>query len=307
MSGAVPSLGVALLVLGGAAAPVLQDPVSLSVEVASEQVESGRAFPLVVERRWREDLQPEAWDARLLAPLVLKPAGREARREDGFESETLRFLAYAFPVGELRFEELRFRARPATEVEGGEVQAVAPPFRLEVRSALGEGEAGPPEFPDGPLAPPASGGSLRWWLLLPPLALLWWWWAQARRRAPRSSPRSAPLTTASRARLARETITALQSRRTDELADSAAYDADAVELAATLRGYLEAGLGLACRPLTSEELAPALSASGGAQRVEDLAAFLSYCDREKFGPSAALRAARAQAIDQAIGFVEANA
>ncbi len=287
-----------------------KEPVSIRLELESAAVDFGRAFPLAVERRWPAGLVPEAWDDRQLAPLVLEPAGREERLADGVVVETLRFQAYAFQAGTLRWEELSLRARPPAGEAGEEHRAVAPLAELVVLSALGEGEPGLAEFPDGPLDEPGADGNRVFLLLLAPFAFWLLWWLQRRRGLGAAAETRAPAPGASvRSRAAQQALAAIEALRGRQPLDPPAFDADAVEIVGLLRRFLEQGLGLPAQPWTSEELLLLLRPrfAPEAAPMPALARCLAYCDREKFGSPAALLAAREEALAAAAAFVEGAA
>lgn len=284
-------------------------PVWIRVEAGASTVEFGRAFPLTVVRSWSEDLVPEAWSDRQLAPLVVKPAGTEQRRRGGRVVETRRFDAYAFVSGPLRLERVALRARPLVGGGGPESErsAVAGLLELEVRPAILDEDDGAAEFPDGPLAP----ADRRWWwkpglaAVLVALVLLILKRRAAGSGGSSSSSRAPGLS--ARDRAAREALDALDHLRALEPAAAAAFDRDAVLIASLLRGFLARAFDLPGPRRTTEELLGLSRARFGdaAPCLAPLAACLAYCDREKFGPPAALLAARARALAEAVRFVEA--
>jgi hypothetical protein len=169
-------LAVALLA-GCGGAPIPETDLFLSIEPHALEVAPGEPFPLTVTRVWRNDLEPDAWNDRALAPLALRLV-EAVRRDDGTRTEeTRRYMAHAFS--------LRDVVVPPVKLTAKERKVTATGFRIRVRPALDPEDPGPPELPGEP--PPSRGWM--WWgfgALLALAALV------ALRRKPRTAPPPPP-------------------------------------------------------------------------------------------------------------------
>ncbi|MBI5852199.1 MAG: hypothetical protein HZB39_14390 [Planctomycetes bacterium] len=283
------SRGIAAVVIGLAQAQqpsVANDAVSMRVACGTTTVEFGVAFPIEVERAWREDLVPEPWHDAALAPLTVEELGVTTRQEGGRSIETRRFRARAFARGELVVPASTIRAR---DQHGREQIAVANALELIVNSSLPPGDAGEAELPAVLIVVPASPWrtALRVLAGLAALALgiLGSRFAARRRRERRADPVVPPRV------LVQERLAALRSVVPDEVPNVAAWTG----LSTALRDWLAACCGIPAIDRTTDEVLASFDGDGH----DDLAAVLRACDLVKFAQRTLDAAAFAAALDAA--------
>ena len=150
-------LAVALGSCGQAASAIPDVDLLLRVSTDATPVIPGRAFPLEVVRVWDKTLEPSPWEARALAPLVLKLRGT-TRRDDGRRiEERLTYDAYAFVRKDVRVP----AALMAAKTPDGQLRVTrSQRKRLRVVPTVDAAAPGAPELP----AVPATPSHLVWWL-----------------------------------------------------------------------------------------------------------------------------------------------
>jgi hypothetical protein len=273
--------------------PIASDDFAVDVRAGANAVDFGSAFPLEVVRSWRNDLTPEPWDAKALAPLVVRPEG-VSRREDAVHvQETLRFAAYAFAAGDVVVDVPSFVAA----TRDGRAAASSEPQRLtlQVRHAVDSAAPGPIELPGEPV--PERKPWIAWAFGASLLAGIGAFVvARRRRRAASNVPEHAPPPVVDPAVRARESLAALRGRpvaTTDE--DVAFHD----DVARVLRTFVAERWGVRTAERTSEELAAAVD---GASRPA-LVSSLGACDLVKFARHASCAAERERVLGRAVEFV----
>jgi hypothetical protein len=268
---------------------------TLRITPSTAETEFGAPFALTVERTWPADCVAEPWSDAALAPLRVALLDSEQRTIDGVISETRRYRARAFTLGELIVSAPWFRATPR---DGGAARiAFADELRLSVRSALPE-PAGDVELPGPPFAAPRrpAVALVASALALVLLALGWSAVRRRRRRAP-----GAPESTA-----AERALRALGELRARDPRGAAEHRAHAVAVATALRTYLEERFSLGASRQTTEELLAAASQLAARHR-ELVAASLDVLDRAKFARFAPDEDARVRVLDGIERFVRETA
>lgn len=264
---------------------------------APAQVESGKAFPLMVQLVWSKDLEPPAWSDRALLPLVVKLIDVRRQQDRERYEETRRYQAYAFARSEVVVAPPALRATRKTS--GGQVTVEGQGLQLAVRPALAATAAGPPDLPGGLLAEPEPPSRGLGWpaAALAVLALAWLGW---RRRAasPRAEPPPVPEAVDPRAR-ALERLAALRQRPAHSAAE---IEAAFVELADLVREYAAARFAVHALEMTSEELVAAVALP----HRRPLSDLLASCDLVKFARARLRDQELLRALDGAGGFVSAT-
>ncbi|MBK9383451.1 MAG: hypothetical protein IPN34_01305 [Planctomycetes bacterium] len=267
------------------------------LSTAVREVDFGSAFELRCVRRHARALEPEPFDARALAPLVVEERSRALREDDEMREETLILEARAFVLERVVLAPLLWRA--IQREDGAEITARTERLELAVRSSLRPNDGAEPELPFAPRAPRATwplwvaAGTL----LLGVLAFA------ARRRRARAPVVAAPLELApsepAHARLSRE-LAALAAHGAAAEADRGEAARFATALARLAREALAARLALPAEVLTRAEIESRLARLAGASEAERRAidALLRRCEWVQFA-RAGLRAGEAAALLEA--------
>ncbi|MHC4548757.1 MAG: hypothetical protein ACYTEZ_08255 [Planctomycetota bacterium] len=266
----------ALAAACGDGTPIADVP--LRITAGAQQVELGKAFPLIVVRVWRHGQAPADWSGEALAPLAVRLVETARREDDRRVEERRRYQAYAFTLGDL-----------TVPVPSGE------PLALAVRRSLDPAAPGPAELPGEPLpAPfPWGFGSAVGGALLAAVVLL----VRRRRRRPAAPPPGPVSEAAAPAphRLALERLARLRAQQPRTHEEVQSFH---VEASGLVRDYVGERFGVGTAERTTEELlALALRAS------PLLAEVLRPCDLVKFARHRPTAAERGHLLDTAETFV----
>ena len=283
----------------GGGPPIPPADLLLRVTAGSEEVETGKAFPLTVVRVWSKQFEPQAWDDRTLAPLVVRLESENLREDDARVEETRVYRGYAMSRSDVVVRSPSFTAQPKS---GGAARTVkAEGLRFRVKSSLDAKAPGAPELPGEPEQEPSTWP---WWLAggAGALALLGAWFVLRRRPAapPAPPPLAARAAPAAPHIAALDALQRLRERTTDRPGDRCT---DVAEVSDIVRAYAAERFAVRTAGRTSEELlaAPTLD------RRDLLAQVLGPCDSVKFAAHLPTTEERAVLLDAAEVYVRATA
>jgi hypothetical protein len=292
----------AVLVLALAACrdrvPIDGADASLRVTADAGEVECGRAFGVTVVRTWREDLVPDEWSDRALAPLEARLLDVRRRDDGAHVEETRRFECRAFALEDVAISRPSFSARPRGG--GAPIVATAGDVRVHVKPAVDRAAPGVPELPGEPLREPFPWAL--WTAVTAALVAALGFGARVLcRRAPNAQPLPSPRTSSPR----EKALARIERLRASDPTTPAEREAFHVEAADLVREYLEQRFAIRALEMTTEELRASPSvASGVAPAHRDLlAGFLGRFDLAKFGREPATAGERATLLDAAERFV----
>ncbi|MBL8896608.1 MAG: hypothetical protein JNM84_03225 [Planctomycetes bacterium] len=292
--------------------PIPRATLHWELSTTAREVVFGAPFELRCVRRHARSLDPEPFDPRALAPLVVEERERLVREDEEMREETLLLEARAFTLERVVLGPLLWRAIQRSD--GAEQLARTQRLELAVRSSLRPGDGPQPELPFAPRMPRAT-----WPLWLAAAAALGALAFLARRqlrRAPRVAP--APPVVASEPvheRLARE-LAALAAEGSAAERDRGEAARFATALARIAREALATRLELPAEVLTRAEIEAHLARdpATNARERADIDALLRRCEWIQFaraglrsGEPAALIAATTALVEALQPRAEAEA
>jgi hypothetical protein len=279
--------------------PIPHQELSLQITTGVEEIELGKAFPLMVKRTWSKELVPGEWLDEQLSPLHVRLVEASLRENDSHVEETLDYSCHAFSLEDMVIPPPSFRAWPKDG--GSERVTSADEILIRVKPLLNPDAPGPAELPCGLLPVPTPFSWLPWLgggaMVLATLALLWYVQQHARRRAAmRVEPAPPPGLRA---------LERLERLRGQDPAGASEIDAYYVEASSLVREYIVERFNVRAPEMTTEqflasrETARALEAS----QCNLLAEFLAQCDLVKFGRHMPTDPDRVKLLDAAERFL----